>query len=322
MSLPVQNLHDVRGWVWKPSCGRWVSNQGLPRFGPNPEGKLAPMTRLYQAATSMDEAQAVLRDASRLERLLSASDQFLSEPPVPGSRMYRAEEQDLRDGYDLARACIVSAEDHLRTSLAILKPAPPLIEVTLPQFSLYTLLRAACMADVRARHLLDLGITETRRLACALNERLDNLKEQRKALPESKLFDERVSRLEQRARSNGIDPHREKGSATGPISHFDEPWSSDFELFSTYLPAGSLAFRFLSGQAHSKPWVQIRRERAEASDDPRVALVPTDLDVLLYCNILESELDLHDEVVGAWMTLAGYPAEVWAGAKEGSAERS
>ena len=114
----------------------------------------------------------MLRAASRLERLLSAADQLVSEEPVPGSRMDRAQQTDLRDGYDLARACIFSAEDHLRTVLAFLRPEPPLTEVILPQFSLYTLLRAACTADVRARHLLDLGITETRRLARALNERL------------------------------------------------------------------------------------------------------------------------------------------------------
>ena len=280
--------------------------------------RLAPMTQLFHSPASMEEAQAVLRAASRLGRLLSSSDQFMSEEPVPGSRMHRAQELDLREGYDLARACIVSAEDHLRSMLALLRPEPRVTEVTLPQFSLFTLLRAACMADVRARHLLDLGLTETQRLARALNERLDNLKEQRKALPPSNVFDVRVAWLEQRARSNGIAPHREKGSTTGPISHFEEPWSNDLELMSAYLPAGSLAFRFLSGHAHSKPWVQIRRDKAQASEDPRVALVPTDLDILLFVSILEPELDLHDEVVGAWITLAGYPPEVWAGAKAGS----
>ena len=266
----------------------------------------------------MEETEAVFHAASRLAGLLTASDQFMSQQPVPGSRMDRAQELDLRESYDLARACIVSAEDHLRSMLALLKPEPPLTEVTLPQFSLFTLLRAAAMADVRARHLLDLGITERQRLARGLNERLDNLKEQRKALPPSDLFDVRVAWLDQRARSNGITPHRERSSRTGPISHFDEPWSSDLELFSAYLPAGSVAFRFLSGQAHSKPWVQLRRDRAQASEDPGVALVATDLDILLFCSILEPELDLHDEVVGAWITLAGYPPEVWAGAKAGS----
>ena len=263
----------------------------------------------------------MLRAASRLERLLSAADQLVSEEPVPGSRMDRAQQTDLRDGYDLARACIFSAEDHLRTVLAFLRPEPPLTEVILPQFSLYTLLRAACTADVRARHLLDLGITETRRLARALNERLDNLKEQRKALPPSEHFDERVDWLEQRAKANGIVPRRERDSVIGPVTHFDEPWANDFELFSAYLPVGSLAFRFLAGHAHSKPWVQIRPERAEVSEDPRVALVPTDLDILLFCNILEPALDLHDQVVAMWLTLAGFPPEVWDGTKEGSSTR-
>jgi len=85
----------------------------------------------------------------------------------------------LRDSYSMAHLLLFSAEDHLRTILAIRDAGP------LPQFALYTLLRAASEAAVRSRYLLDASITETQRLARALNERLDNVIEQRRVDPDA-----------------------------------------------------------------------------------------------------------------------------------------
>jgi hypothetical protein len=209
-----------------------------------------------------------------------------------------------------------SSEDQFRTILGILTNK----DGALPSYALYTLLRAACDADVRCRHLLDPAITETLRLARALNERLDNLDEQREVVPAGKHFDDRVAHLEMRAVANGIVPLRSqpKGGGPGKIIGFDEHQMSGVDLFNAYLPSGSDAFRVLSGYVHSKPWVQLTRDRAQPSDDPGVQNVRTDLDVVRFSGVLDAVLDLHDENIGHWLHLAGYPAEVWREAKKGS----
>jgi len=91
--------------------------------------------------------------------------------------------------------------------------------------------RAAGEAAVRSRYLLDASITETQRLARALNERLDNVIEQRRVDPDAMQtkFDEAVGRFEQQAVRNGIAVLREKGS--GRLCAFGEPRKNLVDLF-------------------------------------------------------------------------------------------
>lgn len=273
-------------------------------------------SQIVEVTMGPEEVSALQRVATRLHRLLAVSGRFVTESldrPVQGSRMERAYTADLSDAYGLARACVFSAEDHLRTLLLILKTGP------LPSYSLYTLLRAACEADVRARYFLDPGISEQERLARALNERLDNLDEQRKVNPATQQahYDSRIAHLEKRAVANGIKVLRsQKGSAPGRIAAFGEPQKSELELFSAYLPGGSLAFRFMSGFVHSKPWVQLPMNRAEPTSDPTIVNIRTDVDVLVFASVLDTEVDLHDEVINLMLILAGYPAAAWSEAKK------
>src|SRR5438876_6248048 len=133
--------------------------------------------QLDQIQMTREEAEALQREGSRLERILEASNMFVRssvEPPVPNQPMDFAFKADLREAYDIAYLLLFSAEDHLRTILMILKTGP------LPCFALLTLIRAAAEADVRCRYLVEPSITETQRLARGMNERLDNLKEQKK----------------------------------------------------------------------------------------------------------------------------------------------
>ncbi len=132
--------------------------------------------------------------------------------------------------------------------------------------------------------------------------------------------DQRVAHLEQRAIANGITPirSRPKSGAPGQIIAFGEPQKTEAELFKDHLPAGSSAFRFLCGYVHSKPWVLVPRHRARASSDPKVSNISTDLDVTLFAAVLNGVLDLHDENIGYWLALAGYPSEVWRLAKQGA----
>jgi hypothetical protein len=275
--------------------------------------------QLAEIQMTMEEAEALQREGNRLDQLLKASDKYVRawvEPPVPGSPMDHASQADLREAYDMAYSLIFSAEDHLRTILLIMKTGP------LPGFALYSLLRTPADAAVRCRHLVIPGLTDTQRLARGMNERLDNLKEQMKVDREidpvkaQQHFDARVSNLETRATANGITLLRK--SAAHPIHAFDEPQKTDLDLFALYLPggAGSTTFRVLSAYLHSKPWVWVQRYRAQASADPQMALVTTELNVLLFVGILKTILDIHDANIGYWLQLAGHPATVWTDAKK------
>jgi hypothetical protein len=268
--------------------------------------------------------QALLQGPmSRITILLAASDRFVrssTEPPVAGFPMGSAKKAQLYDAYEQAYRLLFSAEDHLRTVLSVFTGKDPL-----PIFSPFTLLRAAADPLMRCRHLLDSGLSESDRLARGLNERLDNLKEQRKAhalLPGQVLnaqthYDNRVADLENRAKANGIKP---KPDSKGKTIGFNETVAEDIELFAAYLPggAGSLAFRVLSGYVHSKPWIQYDPSDAQATSDPNWMVIPKSLDVPTFAAVLKAVLSVHDTCIGQWLALAGYPPSVWYQAKGGS----
>jgi hypothetical protein len=279
------------------------------------------VTQLLNIAMTPEQIHALQSAGDRLNGLLMASDKFVGEtvkPPVLGSPIDMAYKADLRDAYDNAHQLMFSAESHLHGLLSIITNTGRPI----PNFAPFTLLRAAADADVRARHLLAPGISETDRLARALNERLDNLDQQRKIDPagQQSHFDARVAHLEQRAAANGIQALYTNPKPGGMVKlyGFGESPKDGVDLFALYLPAGSLAFRYLSGYVHSKPWVTMPRKNAEPSDEPGVSTVFASLDVVLFSSIVETVLDLHDETVGRWIALAGYPSMVWTEAKKGS----
>lgn len=199
-----------------------------------------------------------------------------------------------------------AAEDHLRTILLVLKTGP------LPAYALYTLLRAAAEASLRCRHLLDPNITETQRLARSLNERLDNLNEQKKASLDLAHHAKRIARLEEQATSYGITICRRtpRDGADGKITGFDVPIQNDIDFFTTYLKSGSLAYRFLCAHAHSMTWGQLSKQKAVPSDDPAVALVLSDLNIPVFAGVLDAVLDQYDASLGYWLLLAGYPLAV------------
>jgi len=278
--------------------------------------------QLAEIQMTKEEAEAFHREGNRLDQLLKASDKFVRtwvEPPVPGSAMDNASKADLRETYDIAYSLIFAAEDHLRTILLIMKTGP------LPGFALYTLLRPPAEAALRCRDVVIPGLTDTQRLARGMNERLDNLKEQLKVDREvdpvkaQQHFDARVANLEVRAHANGITPLRK--SPAHPVHAFDEPQKTDLDLFALHLPggAGSTTYRVLSAYLHSKPWVWVRRDRAQPSSDPKMALVATELNVVVFVSILNAILDIHDTNIGYWLNLAGYPTSVWMDAKKGPA---
>jgi len=188
----------------------------------------------------------------------------------------------------------------------------------MPAFAFYTLLRAAADATVRCRHLLEPGITEPERLARGMNERLDNLRQQGAVDPETlgAHFDRRLAHMKQRAEENGISLRWDKGKDGGKLIGFNEPVKKDLDLFRLYFSKGSTAFRYLSGYVHSKPWVLIPRHRARPSADPDVSLAETRIEIEVFVPLLESVMDLVDETIGDWLSLAEHTPDVWSSAKK------
>ncbi len=274
------------------------------------------MPRLELIKMSTEDAAVLGPAVARLERLLDASESFVTdaaETAVPGSPMDEARKSGVRDAYDSANALIFSAEDHLRAAVIVVKHGP------LPGFALYTLLRAAADAAVRAAYLLELQLTPAERLGRTLNERLDNLHEQRKfmVVDEDDHFGQSVEGLKSRATSHGVNVLYSKAGAPRKLIGFGEPQPSVTQLFDRFLAGGESVHRYLSGYAHSKMWVQLPRSRAESSpDDPDVALVPTDLVVKTFVGVLSAVTQLYDEDLAKYLTLAGYPSEVWHLAKQ------
>jgi hypothetical protein len=265
------------------------------------------------ATTEMTPAEhAALQRVIAQHARVEGSTKFLfnsATPPIGGSPRDRADKADLAEPYGLAGALLYASEDHLRTVLLVIEKGP------LPSYALFTLLRTAAEAEVRCMHLLDPAITEKLRLARALNERLDNLDEQRKVDGNQAHFNQRVAHLDKRAVTNGIKPKwsTPKKGATPEIVGFEgESVASEVELFSLYLPHGSLAVRFLSAHVHSKPWAQLPMSRAQRTADPKVVAIRTDVDVAVLAGVLDSVLSVRDANIGHWLTLAGYPADLWA----------
>jgi hypothetical protein len=266
-------------------------------------------TERVQYTPPNDEEQKALNVVGeRLIRLAEdASISFVFDainPPKSSSPHARATEADLRDAYDYGGHLIFATHDHLRTVLLIIKAG------TLPSYAMYTLLRPAAEAAVRAKHLLIPTISETDRLARGLNERLDNLWEQRKAGVDVASI---IDHLADRATANGISVERSKPKPgrKREITGFGEPVRSDLDLFKSYLRAGTTAFRFLSGHVHSKPWIQLPRNRARATATPTISSISTEINLMLFCNVLDSVLSVHDENIGHIMVLSGYPISAW-----------
>lgn len=93
--------------------------------------------------------------------------------------------------------------------------------------------------------------------------------------------------------------------------------SSVTQLFERFLRGGESVHRYLSGYAHSKMWAQLPRARAESSpDDPDLAVVPTDLNVKTFVAVLSAVTQLYDDDLAKYLTLAGYPDDVWRLAKQ------
>lgn len=115
---------------------------------------IRPSDKEQVALNVVGERLIRLADDSAISFVLDAIN-----PPAPDSLHARATKADLRDAYDFAGHLIFATHDHLRTVLVVIKSG------SLPSYALYTLLRPAAEAAVRAKHLLEPTISEKDRLA-------------------------------------------------------------------------------------------------------------------------------------------------------------
>jgi hypothetical protein len=283
--------------------------------------------KLKDVAISAEDQALIRKLVERLNSLVAADKtNFVHDAtykPIPKSRIDTAMKAKVGDAYELAGQRLVSAEDHLRSLRTLLGP-----ESVLPHFSMFTLTRAAGLATVHARHLLDQNIDERTRLGRALSARLENLHQQHNVFSElnpplpppapfktwDEFLDERLENLRTRAIANGVPVGLSK---KGAIKGFEAPWPTDTALFDLHMPGfGKTWFKYLSGYAHSLPWTLLPRHRAQPSNDPGIQMVPTDIHVPDLGAVLNGALDQYDETVRIQLLHAGYPSDVWTEAKK------
>jgi hypothetical protein len=286
-----------------------IDGSRQPETDRNAVGSLFPAAR--SAPLTAEERAALAFVTERLVRVADGSMRFVFtsiKPPKPDSRIDRATKADLRDAYDFAGHLIHAAEDHLGAILSIIKSR------RLPSYALYSLLRPAAEAEVRAKHLLDPSMSESERLGRGMNERLDNIDEQKKAGVDAAEIQERISHLEERATANGIEIMKSNPKKAGQEPEtigFREVAKEAYEFFMLYMREGSIVYRLLGAHIHSKPWMQLQKDRVESVEGDPVLSIPTDINVMVFASVLDSVLILHDENIGNLLRLAGYPELVW-----------
>jgi hypothetical protein len=261
-----------------------------------------------------EEQAAFLATVDRTDRLVKAADRWLSdvmEPPMKGSPMAHAYAQRQREAFDFGYSLLYSVQDHLRAFVAVTKPVDTTSSV--PSYALFTLLRSAAEAAVRARHLLEPGITHEERLARALNERLTNLIEHGKVVLNERHRAARVAHLEKRATSLKIPICLDKN---GKLLSFGQPRQGMLELFDQYIPDGAKSWRELSAYAHSMQWMITSASRATPSSEPGVVLISTEAGTAQLLKIMTGVLDVFDDASMYWVILAGMPADVWKHARQ------
>jgi hypothetical protein len=256
-----------------------------------------------------EEQVAFLATVDRTNHLVQAADKWLAyvmDPPMPGSPMAYAYTQQEREAFDFGYSLLYAVQDHLRAFSAVTKPVDGTSSI--PSYALFTLLRSAAEATVRARHLLDPAINHEERLGRALNERLTNLIEHGKVVLNPPRVAARTAHLAKRATSLGIPVRYDKN---GKVFSFGQPRQTMLDLFAKYVRDGAQGWRELSAYAHSMQWMITHVSRAIPSANPGVMLVPTDANTAQLLKIMTGVLDVFDDTSMYWVVLAGIPADVW-----------
>jgi hypothetical protein len=225
----------------------------------------------------------------------------VADPPSPGSAMAMAHVSHEREAFDQAFLFMFATEENLNTICSVIQSG------RIPPFSLFTLLRSAGEAVCRARPLLEPNLTHADRVARGLNKRLDNLRGQGK-LDTSTYSRDRVAKLNKRADDLGITMVNNK---TGELLGYAAAAPSIFDLFEAHMPTGKTAFRYLSAFTHSRPWALVPRFKFVKSADPLVGIARPQVDIDILWSTTTNVLGVYEECVRLWVSLAGFPVDVW-----------
>jgi hypothetical protein len=57
--------------------------------------------------------------------------------------------------------------------------------------------------------------------------------------------------------------------------------------------------------------VQLPKSKAKATPTPTISSISTEIDLMLFCAVLDSVLVVHDANIGHILVLSGYPVSVW-----------
>lgn len=274
---------------------------------------------IFNTTLTNDVARNYVATMAQLDAVLTASSKLIPQilnTPSPRSPMGAAYKRMLRDPYEQAGLLWMSAEDHLRTVLAILQ------NNLLPMFSLYSLLRPAAEADVRMAYLLDEQITETERLGRGLTVRYETLREASRVKPDPSHFAARVAQIEVKASANGIATVRSKPKSGSPeVIGFGEAVKKEVDLFRLYHAGGDLLYRVLSSHVHARPWAWLDSRKAVPTPEPGVSLLKSELDIPLYVNVLVLTIKTHEQVLIRLLDLGGRTQREWDETKQSALDR-
>lgn len=266
---------------------------------------------VQKVALSPEELRAFGMAIEQARAVVTAGDTFIrdvAEPPVAGSAIAQASASGMRDPYDSAELLLFTARDHLRALVIFADTGQ------LPVYAPFTLLRAAAEATVRARFLLEQGLSNADRVGRHLNERLMNLREQHKLIPDKTHLGRRLADLQQRASALGIQPIVNR--KTGDIEGFGSRRPSMTDLFRLYLENGAETYRILSAYAHSMTWLIVRPSRA-IKDSSGQNWMPLVTDARELAVFIHDVCEAFDQACIRWVEASGQPRAVWDMAKQG-----
>jgi len=230
----------------------------------------------FQPATGEEHAR-ISSAASELRDYALTSAEFLAallKDVPPDSQLTQAYS---REGggwaYDGAVLKLSGAQDHLLAVSRLLASGE------FPRYALHTLIRAPLEGAARAAWLLEPGISDSRRLARGMTERLANLLEVQR-LGHASHARNRMNELTKAAMRRSVPPTKDK---KGRLLGFGSELRPDAtKLLGKLLPEtspttnglslGEFAYRSLSGRSHSSLWALIYNAQPIGRPRPGVTL--------------------------------------------------
>jgi hypothetical protein len=249
--------------------------------------------------------------------------EILARPRAGSAAETSLKDKDLMEPMYLAGMYMQVALDHYRSlqSMFIFAAGTPAPEV--PNYSPYTLVRAALEANAWACWLLDPGLSPAERLARAMTVRALNVRAARRLGLTSKSgervdYGERIARVSEVAsRYNLV----EKWNSQGDLVWVGVPPPNVTELLVELLPEstpdtngeplGWHTYSLLSARAHADPWAVLHNVKRAVSIGPHAGVAEVFIDVVELMRLLSVSLRLYSEAIRRAAILDGRAPGEW-----------